>query len=175
MKRTTRSALLATACVAALTMVALSLPAGAQQFAAPLTIAKVVEGDAPADAAFVITLTCSSAIITDGLGGPAVAEYTFEWGSEGGEQTVGFVDAGECTVTETGNGGAEETAYACEATSEGPVCHPPNADYAGIDILEEGQVATITVTNVFSATGVIDDPVEPVPAPAAVAQPRFTG
>jgi hypothetical protein len=105
-----------------------------------------------------------------------------------GGQSIGFYGPTDCTVTETAAGGATSTSYACigsganepmesaeaasrwdgagtaTATNPDDPCQTsgPQAAPMGVDIVEPGQEATVTVTNVL-------------PAAAIGLQPRFTG
>lgn len=179
MRRTSLTALLATACVATLSMVALAVPAAGQEFAAPLTITKVVVGDAPADATFVIVLDCGEDnIINDGLGGNGESLMEFEFGPDGGSQTVGFNGPGECWVIEVVDGGAFDTVYDCVAV--GTDCTVGDEGSVLVEIFSESQSVDVTVFNSFEPPpppppAPADVPVdEPIAAPAVVT-PRYTG
>ena len=142
-----------------------------------VTVLKVVNGTAPADTTFTVALTCES----DGLGTEATVDITFDaTGQPTSADSVDDLGAGtECAATETVNGGASSTTYACAitrgSTDPGPVfqgnCTADDTVTFG-DVL--GDDGVITVTNTFSA------PVPPVPPAPPVAQavavtPTFTG
>ncbi len=101
-------------------------------------------------------------------------------------QTIGFLEPTECTVPETGTGGATGVSYACTGSGAGPEADAtarwgdagaatadnpddpcqtsgPQATSIGVDIVHAGQSATVLVTNTM-----------PVVA-AVTVQPRFTG
>jgi len=185
------------ASVAALALVVLAPGAGAGnggKAAAPLTIVKVVQGDAPAGTTFEVTVHCDDNIIDNGAEGTDTTSVTFDaTGQPTSPDVVVFDGPGTCTVTETATGGAQSVAYACEgvegtggdgeeppaesafgdpsATAEvlPPVCATSGpVDPIEVNISAPDQSATVTVTNTFP---------QPVPQPAAqvVAQPAFTG
>jgi hypothetical protein len=87
---------------------------------ATLTISKVVQGEAPAGAEFVIEVDC----VVEG-----VTELTFP--AEGGSQELVFFEEDSCTVTETQTGGAVDVT-------------PPVTIAIAEPILYE-----VTITNVF--------------------------
>lgn len=123
---------------------------------ARLTVAKVVEGTAPADASFTVEVDCDS-----GEGDFETFTDTIEFGATGGEAAVVLYGGTVCTTTETADGGATSSSV------EGGVADfTPNP----IDL-------TATVTNVFVAPDPTPTPT-PAPTPGAqpvVAQPTFTG
>ncbi len=125
-------------------------------------------------------------------GGDPVASATVDFDEAGDPQVANvftFVNAGTCTVTETETGGAASVTYACEGQipvdqdaagwpddAEAPVSPDaeaqqvtdpcaaagPQEDPMTVFIEQEGQDATVTVTNTF------------VPEPVVVV-PAFTG
>jgi hypothetical protein len=123
-------------------------------------VVKEVEGDVPADAEFVIDLTCAG---EDDEGEPTAAapfSLTFTYPSAGGQEGFVVYSEQDCTVTETEDGGAVET------TVEGTFAFPAPAD------------ETVTVTNTFADAVTPPTPHAP-PAPPAVqpvvAAPAYTG
>jgi hypothetical protein len=163
---------------------------------APLTVVKTVSGPVPAGTTFTATVTCDSDILVT-PGGPS-NQVSISFNSAGQPTTIdtyGFNDPGTCTVTETVTGGAATTTYACEGSvpetpttttttlavpkstgfraqvaPDDPICPVagPQADPISVNIVSEGQTATVTIHNTFN---------EPTPQPAAqvVALPVFTG
>jgi hypothetical protein len=185
--------------VAATGLVALAAgPAGAGRNggAAPLHVRKVVVGPVPAGTQFVETIACDGSIIVDGGGGSSSAQLVFDAQGNpvGTGDTVTFVEAGSCTVTETQTGGAATVIYECEGTAPPPnedatgaggpfsplragvqplpVCETtgPQSDPITVNIFTEGQEATVTVTNTF-----VDPGSAAAPAVAVEEVPRFTG
>jgi Domain of unknown function (DUF5979) len=176
--------------IAALALAGLATTAGAgsQMLAAPLTIAKTVHGTVPAGTTFTVTIHCGSPIIDDGGSGTDTATVTFDaQGNPTSADTIGFGDPGQCTVTETADGGAATVTYSCVGTlpSDGgkgtdvspsglepvSVCATdgPQADPIVVNIISGSQTATVTVDNTF---------VEPAPTPGAglvQQQPTFPG
>jgi hypothetical protein len=95
-----------------------TLTAGAQETGvAPLTVSKVVVGTIPAGTTFTVTVDCEGNIF-----GPDGNQATIVFDAQGnvvsGDATTVFGDPGDCTVTETQNGGAESTTYACADNSD---------------------------------------------------------
>ena len=144
-----------------------------------VVIEKVVEGDVPADATFVVDVTCE----TGALG--AAAEYgaapegffldplqgQVTFGAGGGTDYLVHYSGQDCTITEPEDGGAVSTTIDTTdcGTEEGPMDGAGAEADAGVSgdfaILEPVDCIQ-TVTNVFSTA----------PAPAAVAiTPTFTG
>jgi hypothetical protein len=175
----------------ALATLAFSSSAGAgvgPVLAAPLTIVKTVSGSVPAGTTFTATIQCDNDIIVTPGGPSDTATVSFDaTGQPTTADTYGFNDPGSCTVTETANGGATTTTYACESTQpidgesfgpgtqqvEQPICPAagPQAAPITVNIEFENQTATVTIANTFTA------PTPPPVTPAAqiVAQPAFTG
>jgi hypothetical protein len=190
MLRVTRL-LAATALAAGATVGFANMASAGEQLAAPLTIAKTVSGPVPAGTTFTATINCDDDIIVDTGGSTDTVTVTFDAsGQPTSPDTFGFNDPGACTVTETANGGASSTTYSCEgnlgveapikegdfsATQvEEDVCPTagPQAAPISVNIISEGQDATVTIHNTFVAPTP-----QPGPQPAAqvVAQPVFTG
>ncbi|MEJ5254241.1 MAG: hypothetical protein WHS89_02715 [Acidimicrobiales bacterium] len=145
-----------------------------------LTVVKDVEGTPPADAEFVIEVTC---VLTDlpvptGLldeqGGLAAAgddtsPYygdTFTFGPDGGEESLPIPGPSECTITETDDGGADDVIGGEQTVT-----------------FSDPESQTVTVTNVFNAETTTIAPTTSAPAStsttaaaaATTAAPRFTG
>jgi hypothetical protein len=163
---------------------------------APLTVVKTVSGPVPAGTTFTAKVQCNGDIIFV-QGGASVDNATVTFGADGqptSPDTVTFLDPGQCTVTETANGGAATTTYACEGgiplptttttavevpqsdvfpsavVPDGPVCETagPQATPITVNIENEDQEATVTIANTFVAP-------PPQPAAALVVAPTFTG
>jgi hypothetical protein len=182
------------AAVAALALAGLATTAGAGgvgMLAAPLTIAKTVHGPVPAGTTFTVTIHCGSPIIDDGGSGTDTATVTFDaQGNPSTADTIGFGDPGQCTVTETANGGAATVTYSCVGTlptdggkgsdvspsgvqPEEPVCATdgPQVDPIIVNIISGNQTATVTVDNTF-----VTPPPPPTPGAGLVQQqPTFPG
>jgi hypothetical protein len=166
------------------------------QLAAPLTVAKVVNGTAPAGTTFTATIQCNGNIIRTGPSSSSdmVTIHFDATGQPTDADTYGFTDPGQCTVTETAKGGASSTTYACEGnlgTDSGSFAKPSSAQVEEVcqttgpgpitvNIINEGQSATVTITNSFAApitaptTTTTTTPPATKPA-AVVTQPTFTG
>jgi hypothetical protein len=201
MRRIIRISVLALGAAAlAFAVVAPGASAGILGEAAPLTIVKTVSGPVPAGTTFTATIQCvpdpapeaADGIIDNGTEeGTDVATVTFDaTGQPTSPDTVSFNGPGTCTVTETGNGGAASTTYACEGTIPpldeeeppggvgafqelpefDPVCPSagPQAAPITVNIEAPSQSATVTIANTFTAAA-------PQPAAQVVAQPAFTG
>jgi hypothetical protein len=165
---------------------------------APLTVVKTVSGPVPSGTTFTATVTCDGDILVTPGGPSDHVSISFDaTGQPTTVDTYGFNDPGTCTVTETVTGGAATTTYACEGSvpeppsttttsttlavpkstgfsaqvaPDDPICPVagPQAAPISVNIVNEGQTATVTIHNTFD---------EPAPQPAAqvVAQPTFTG
>jgi hypothetical protein len=176
-----------------LALSAASVGAGTGGNAPILTIRKVVVGSAPAGTQFVVAVNCDGDIIRPGGPGSSNGQRTFDaQGNPVGSDAFEFVDTGQCTVTETQTGGAVSTSYECESAFTPPpttveanalfgprsagieplVCGSsgPQSEPMTVNIVTDGQEATVTVTNTFAAPGT-----PPPIADAVVAGPRFTG
>jgi hypothetical protein len=194
-RRWLRSSCLAVS-IASIAVFALAGPAagGPAPVENSLTIVKTVEGPVPEGTTFTVTVECTNDVIDDGDGGTDSA--TVEFDADGQPTTDDVIDLvfgveaeGVCTVTETVDGGAESTTYACEgvstaspaATAVAPIC--PEAGPVEDDIVVNKSYpaidATVTVHNTFVAaptTTTTTKPPAPAPSPAAVvAKPTFTG
>jgi hypothetical protein len=159
--------------VAAVGTAALGAGAGAPVRTNSVTVVKVVDGPVAANTTFTVAVECAD--ILDDVGTTAVSHTDITFDSTGqptSPDTVN-VDAGtECTATETVDGGATSTAYACELEPE-----PGDAECTASDTVVfsdvNDAVATITVTNSFP-TAVPIQPITPA-AQAVQAAPAFTG
>lgn len=102
---------------------------------APLTVEKVVDGPAPDDN-FDFSLDC------DGFG--VGSDATFSIDADGGTHTTGISipEGTECTVTETGDAGAEETFVAVNGGQR------EAADHATFDTTDK--TTTVTFRNTFT-------------------------
>jgi hypothetical protein len=161
--------------------------------AAPLTIVKTVSGPVPASTTFTATIKCDDEFIIDGNDHTDSVAVSFDaTGQPTSEDTFGFSDPTSCTVTETEDGGASTTTYACESTlpdtqagalqeDPEPICPEagPVSDPVTVNIVNEEQTATVTIHNTFTepptTTTTTTAPPAPQAAPAVVAQARFTG
>jgi hypothetical protein len=125
---------------------------------ARLTVTKVVEGTAPADAAFTIEVDCSAEGEGEGPGGATFVE-DLVFGPTGGEQGVILYAGALCTTTETDDAGATSS----------------SVEGGEADFFSDPIDLAATVTNVFAAA----PPAPPAPTPPGaqpvVAQPDFTG
>jgi hypothetical protein len=169
--------------------------------AAPLTVVKVVHGAVPAGTTFTATVHCDSPIIDTGEPQPQAtdegtdtATITFDaTGQPTSVSTIGFIESGVCTVTETGTGAAQSVSYACDGvqgTLPTDDTEPVNPEFDGpstadvlppvcattgpvepieVNISEPDQSATVTITNTFA------DPAPAIAPEAVAAQPTFTG
>jgi hypothetical protein len=150
-----------------------------------VTIEKEVVGTAPAGTTFTVELDCQSSL------GPAAAaapNVSFDAAGDPTSDNTFTVPAGQtCTATETVDGGASSTSYACEITrGTSDQIGPPflgnctgDNEVTFTDVI--GDAATITVTNTFEPTPTTTTQApatQPAtaPAPQAVrATPTFTG
>ncbi len=146
-----------------------------------VTVVKVVDGPVDPNTTFTVGVDCTQLGLS-GSAGTTAAQHTdiiFDWtGQPKGPSTVNVGAGVACTATETVNGGATSTTYACDierAPAQAAQTFQSNctADNAARfdDVL--GDTAIITVTNTFPAA----PPIQPiVPAAQAVqAAPAFTG
>jgi hypothetical protein len=192
-----------TAAAAALVVMG-ALPAGAGKDGgvAPLHVHKVVVGPVPAGTQFVETIACDDEIIHNDGNPVSSAQLVFDAQGNpvGTGDTVTFDHEGKCSVTETQNGGAASVIYECEGTAPpepdastsgggrfsarlGPAVPPavcessgPQSDPITVNIFNEGQEATVTVTNTFVTPPESPQPPPPPEAAAVVVgAPLFTG
>ncbi len=148
----------------------------------------------PEGTTFTAELFCLSPIIIDGESGTDTATVTFDaTGQPTSADTFYFGDPGECTVTETADGGAATTTYACEgvlpaatpdstgfrgaAVPEDQVCTAagPQADPIPVNIIHADQSATVTIANTFVAPEPPPPTPPPPPPPPVAVAPAFTG
>jgi hypothetical protein len=180
MRLTTR--IIAVAVIAASAVAVAAAPSSAgRPVQNTVTVLKQVSGPVPAGTTFTVEVSCASTLTPTGSAAPTV--MTFD--STGAATSANLVTVGagqQCTATETQNGGASSTTYACDIVrgqtdQTGPTflgnCGPDDNQATFGDVI--GDAATITVTNTFSAP--TPPPVQPVtPAAEAVqAAPTFTG
>ena len=162
--------------------------------AAPLTVTKTAVGAATPGTTFTMHVACENATIAFGVSELSDVDLQFTVDESGTVQpavgqSIGFYGPNDCTVTETGNGGATSTSYECVgsgaseiddvsagsarwdggvgvATAANPddpcVTSGPQAEAMEVTIVDPNQEATVAVTNVL-------------PAAAVALQPRFTG
>jgi len=158
---------------------------GQAQTLPTLTVNKVVTGAVPPGTTFTVGVVCAGSAIgsTPGATGTssttsttlavqtttAPANPTITFNAQGDPTTPGSnvvsppTLPSTCTVTETANGGAQSTSYACTVgpgSSVTTTC--PTQQSVSYNADASGASATITITNVF-------------PAAAIVAAPQFTG
>jgi hypothetical protein len=159
--------------------------------AAPLTIKKVANGPTTPGQTFTVHVSCPGGTIAQGETGLTDVDLVFTVDGAGAVQpstgqTIGFLEQTDCTVTETGTGGATSVSYQCAgsgagtevdaasgwggvgaATAENPddPCQTsgPQSTPISLDIVRENQNAMVTVTNTMPA------------AAAVLVTPRFTG
>jgi hypothetical protein len=160
---------------------------------APLTIKKVANGATTPGQTFTVHVSCPDGTIAQGDTVLSDVDLAFTVDGSGtvqpaAGQTIGFRGTTECTITETGAGGAASVSYACTGSGAlsgtdtladsswggagtATVADPdnpcqtsgPQSTPIGVDIVAPVQAATVTVTNTM-----------PVVAPMVVT-PRFTG
>lgn len=148
-------------------------PAGAGDMGS-LTVTKTVEGDAPADAEFVIDVYCELVLPQDAEIGGALPsgpvnvtiDEQVTFGPEGGEETFPFssnANGSECTITEVEDGGADEVINReVELTLENTT-------------LYEAEITNVFAEELTTTTTTTAAPTTAAAAAAAVAAPRFTG
>jgi hypothetical protein len=169
--------------IAGLALAGLAASAGAgSPLQSPLTVEKVVHGPVPAGTTFTAQIQCDEDIIISGGGTVDSVNVTFDaTGQATSQATFGFDDPGECTVTETANGGAETVTYSCvgnpgtpdvvkgAAVASNCAASGPQAEPMTVTIFFNlGEMSTVTIDNTF-----VDPP--PTPAPATVLQPTLPG
>ena len=142
-----------------------------------VTVVKVVDGPVTPGTTFTVAVDCAE--VSPGSVGAAAeghTDITFDdTGQPTSPDTVTTFAFNTCTVTETVNGGATSTTYACEiAPAAAAVVNPASCGEDGMSV-EFGSVlgdtATITVTNTFPTPKPSDPPV----VQAIQATPTFTG
>ncbi len=159
--------------------------------AAPLTVRTVANGPTTVGQTFTVHVSCPGGTIAAGDVGVTDVDLAFTVDGSGAVQptaghTIGFLEQADCTITETGAGGATSVSYACTGSGAGSevdaasgwggagaatAANPddpcqtsgPQSTPIGVDIVREDQTATVTVTNTMPAVA------------AVVVTPRFTG
>jgi hypothetical protein len=138
-------------------------------------VEKVVEGDAPADASFVVDVSCEGEDLPIGAGaegygaGPegggtptATVQGQLTFGPEGGTGALVHYRGQACTITEPEDGGAVETTIEtsdCGGDDEGPpVNGEADAGVSGDFFIDAPVDCTQTVTNVFAAEAIAVTP-----------------
>jgi hypothetical protein len=143
-----------------------------------LTINKTVVGTVPTGTTFTVTATCDSTITP---GSPEI--FTAHFDSTGAAtDTHAFSPKvnQQCTVTETGDGGATTVGYQCTfAPRTTAAVTPGSCDSPTGHVVTFGSISgdsgTVTVTNTFTPTPTTTT-TPTATAPAAVAvTPTFTG
>ncbi|MBL8776375.1 MAG: hypothetical protein JNK12_10600 [Acidimicrobiales bacterium] len=142
---------------------------------AAVTVTKVVEGDAPADATFPVTVTCNRAAgggvsseFSEGSGG-FLLDTAFSFGADGGSKYLVAYTPQSCSISEVDDAGAQSaTIDLADCDDDGPTVRSaeaagPDGGFAIIDPTD----CTQTITNVFAAAA--------QPAVAVQQQPGFTG
>lgn len=144
---------------------------------AAITVDKVVEGEAPADATFPITVACTTAagasVSTEfnGEGGSNfILDTSFSFGPAGGSKYLVAYTPQSCSISEVDDAGATSATIDLSDCDDGggttrkAEAAGPDGGFRVIDPTD----CTQTITNVFSA---------PVTQPADVVQqqPAFTG
>jgi hypothetical protein len=142
-------------------------------------VEKHVSGAVPAGTTFTVEVTCLSILAPVGAASPTVITIDAE-GNPTSDNSVTTPAGTECTATETDDGGAASTSFACAIVpgdTPGAECGDGGNSAAFFDVI--GKTATITVTNTFASTPTTPTtpPLQPVtPAARAVqAAPTFTG
>ena len=143
--------------------------AGGEPEGNAFTVVKVVDGDAPADAVFEVTVTCDAT--TGSEADPALITPVLQFDANGtpiGDHMVIVPQGRSCTATETVTNGAS-VSYACASgTSSQVTCDGDQTIHFG-DV--EGAEGTITVTNTYADAA----PADAAPADVVAATPTFTG
>jgi hypothetical protein len=158
--------------------VTLAYEVGDTECLAHLTVEKVTSGPTTPGQTFTVHVSCPAGTIAAGPTGQADVDLAFTVDGAGAVQpaagrTIGLLEGNDCTVTETGTGGATRVSYACT----GSAADIPDQPCPTVGRIRPGQRATVTVTNTFTDTvPALAPAVAPAPAIAAVtASPRFTG
>ncbi len=143
---------------------------------AAVTVDKVVEGDAPADATFPITVSCNQAAgvsasseFTEG-GGNFLLDTSFSFAATGGSRYLVAYTPQSCSISEVDDAGAVSATIDLSDCGDGRTTN--KAEAAGPDggfLIAEPTDCTQTITNVFAA------PPATQPADVVQQQPAFTG
>jgi hypothetical protein len=145
-----------------------------------VTVVKIVDGPVAPTTTFTVGVDCAN-VLAGSVGTTAVSHTDITFDSTGQPTSNDRVSVGagiECTATETVNGGATSTTYACDMVhGSTDQIGPPflgncTADNVATftDVL--GDAATITVTNTFPTP---ETPPAPPVVQAIQAAPNFTG
>lgn len=144
---------------------------------AAVTVTKVVEGEAPADATFPVTVACNTAAgagvsteFGEGTAGIVLdTEITFP--ATGGSQYLVAYTPQSCSIAELDDAGAVSATLGLADCGDGRTTNAaPAGEAAGPDggfVIFEPTDCTQTITNVFAAAAQPADVVQP--------QPAFTG
>lgn len=151
---------------------------------AAVTVTKVVQGEVPDDATFAVTVSCAGGVglvAQDGAfgaeGGGFFIDTSFSFGPTGGSKYLVAYTPQGCTVSETDDGGAIDSALRLNDCNDGggsqdaaPVDAAP-VEAAGptgtFDVVDPTD-CTQTIANVFAAPAA-------QPADVVQQQPAFTG
>jgi hypothetical protein len=145
-----------------------------------LTVDKVVKGDDASDTTFTVKVVCGE------------DTHTLMFSADGdpdpsGSNVVGVPAGTTCTVTETADGGASSTSFACDVTksdedlsdcTDDNVVHfgDTNTDTATITVTNTFEPPTTTTTTTTSPPTTTTTTTQPPAATAVVTvQPTFTG
>lgn len=141
-----------------------------------VVVEKEVTGSVPAGTTFTVEVTCEDLLVPRAAA-PTPVVVTFDAdGTPTSDNSITTPGGTVCTATETENGGATSTTYACDMLhgindDEPPFLGNCTGDNEATFDRVAGDTATITVTNGFP---VPEEPVTPV-AQAVQAAPAFTG
>ena len=146
---------------------------------ATVNVDKVVEGDAPADATFPVTVSCSPGLgiaAADSFGtegGGILIDTSFSFDAAGGSKYLVAYEAQGCTISETDDGGAMTSTIDLNDCGSGqPSATGGSATEAagpsGTFDINDSTDCTQTITNVFAAPAA-------QPADVTQQQPAFTG
>src|SRR4029077_21118559 len=99
-------------------------PGDTSCLAAPLTVKKVTDGPTTPGQAFTVHVSCPGGTIAAGHVGVTDVDLAFTVDSSDAVQptaghTIGFLEQTDCTITETGAGGATSVSYACTGSGAG--------------------------------------------------------
>ena len=143
---------------------------------AAVTVDKVVEGEAPADATFPVTVACTTAAggsvsteFTEGATN-AILDASFSFGATGGNKYLVAYTPQACSISEVDDAGATSATIDLSDCGDGRTTNWSEA--AGPDggfLVAEPTDCTQTITNVFAA------PPATQPADVVQQQPAFTG
>ncbi len=141
---------------------------------AAVTVNKVVQGDAPADATFPVTVTCNTAAgggasseFSEGAGG-FLLDTAFSFDATGGSKYLVAYTPQSCSISEVDDAGAQSATIDLEDCGDGRTTRVEAAGPDGGFVIFDPTDCTQTITNDFT---------EPAAQPADVVQqqPAFTG